>query len=114
MSDLRTRILAAAAFEEGRTREDCRRRIEAFGSQAELLQMHVESARFEHAHNKELIEALADVASALEVAADRHYVCMCYGANEARYNTNPCIHCRNKAESSDALAKLEALLGDTP
>lgn len=57
----------AVAFDERRAKDDCSRRIAAFGKMSDLFSLHVESARFEHAYRQPIDACVARLIEACEV-----------------------------------------------
>lgn len=96
MSDLTQKLKALAEFDETRAKDDCKRRIEAFGKNADLFQLHVEAARFEHHHLQPLHAALFECVEALEQIKKSNHGVYCDLADGAA--------------AASALAKLQALV----
>jgi len=70
MSDLANSFRKAAVFNEARAKDDSKRRLEAFGKNADIFQLHVEAARFEHAYSRPLLELAAKAIEALYPVAE--------------------------------------------
>jgi len=88
MSDLANSFRKSAVFDEARAKDDSKRRLEAFGKNADIFQLHVEAARFEHAYSRPLLELAAQAIEALEKVSASKDQCVYSHSDDFRKGSN--------------------------